>query len=230
MTFRYATKGRRFITYLIDFVLLSIIAGHLGGFFENLFGLDSSIENSYLELALMEYVNYMGGSGSMENVFYYSQQYVLHYLINTCFNSITILFLIIIFLIIIPKFWGGKTIGRWLTRLILVDNKGHYVNTNKLILREIVGTFIFYSILGGLGIIISAFIVLAKKRSIPDLVSKTYLVFEPDMNVNSNDNNTFKSNDITDKFDDSLSVESNYKEVSNEDINNEDSEDDYKIF
>ena len=71
MTYLYATKGKRFLTYIIDFWILGIVASFIGQWIEFLAGYDSSIKDTYYQLILEEYNNALMGNGSTQNIYYY---------------------------------------------------------------------------------------------------------------------------------------------------------------
>ena len=166
MTFLYATKGRRFLVLLVDFVLLSVVANYFGTFVERLFGYDPESTSTYYQLALSELNNLVvGGTGTEENLMLYLQQYYLHLLIDRAFSLGILLILIVGLLVVLPIFWNGKTLGRKFTHLTLVDQKGNPATAKNFILREIVGTFIFYGVFGGFAFFVSLILVIVKNRS-----------------------------------------------------------------
>ena len=231
MTYLYATKGKRFLTYIIDFWILGIVASFIGQWIEFLAGYDSSIKDTYYQLILEEYNNALMGNGSTQNIYYYFEQWFYHYLVDQLFSSGAFLVLNIIFLVIVPIFWNGETIGRRATHLYLVNKLGKKATAKNYILREIVGTFIFYAIFGVIGFIISFFMILASNRSLVDKISGTYLVINPNYVIGiergTTVNNFNQENDYN-------SVEPDWNEVKDENNNindnNDDSEDDYKII
>lgn len=235
MTFKYATKFQRFVTFLVDYILLAILAGYIASYVENLFGYDSTLTNTYKDLFTTEFNNYLNGGGSLDSLTYYAQKYYVYNLIDRCFSGGIMLALIAIFLIVVPCLWNGKTIGRSLTHLVLVDNHGQNATTKNFILRELVGTFLLYTLFGSVILFISLIFILVKSRSLVDYVSGTHLVIDPAYLGNSNDG-YYRPNDNTEKYDerDNNSVEPDWKDVPQENNNDSyesnDDGDDYKII
>ena len=234
MLFRYATKTQRFVTFLIDYVLLSIIASYLGLLFARIFSYDTSATQSYYQLLLQEASNIMSGTGSEESLMFYFRQYLVHSLIDRCFDLSGFLLLVVGLLIILPKFWKGFTLGRKATHLVLVNNKGEKATIKNYLLRELLGTFLLYAAFGGILMFISLIIILVKNRSLVDLVSGTHLVQDPEY-FTSRDEYYRPEEDINQKFDeqndnlikpDYHDVEENNQEAKEESNN----EDDYKII
>lgn len=232
MTFLYATKGRRFLTYLIDFVLLSIISSYLGRYIERLAGFDPDSSNAYYQLAMTELNNFIsGGNASQENIMHYLQQYYIHSLIDRVFNLGVLFVLIVGLLVVLPIFWHGKTLGRKLTHLTLVDQKGKPATTKNFILREIVGTFLFYGLFGSVAIIVTLILLLVKNRSLVDYISATHLVFDTEYIENVR-GYTMKNEEANTSFEDDNVVKADYTEVNNDsnDDQENDSDDDYRII
>ncbi len=235
MTFLYATKGRRFLALLVDFVLLSVVANYFGTFVERLFGYDPESTSTYYQLALSELSNLVdGGTGTEENLMLYLQQYYLHLLIDRAFSLGILLILIVGLLVVLPIFWNGNTLGRKLTHLTLVDQKGNPATAKNFILREIVGTFIFYGVFGGFAIFVSLILVIVKNRSLVDYISSTHLVFDKDFVESIRGYSEAVQNQT--RFEDDNNIEADYTEVKEEkeqdytDNTEDDDEDDYKII
>ena len=131
MTFKYATKTQRFVTFLIDFVLLSIASGYIGSFVEKLAGYDATATEEYYKLVLIELNSISSGAGNMESLSFYMREYYIHSLIDRCFNLSGMLVLITLLLIVLPIYWNGNTLGRKATHLVLVDNHGNKANIKK---------------------------------------------------------------------------------------------------
>ncbi len=239
MVFKYATKLQRFLTYLIDFTLISIIAGRVGTLIEKACGFDSAATSSYYELIVMEVYNMAGGTGTSENLSYYLQQYFSHNLLDLCFTGGVTLIFIILALVVVPIFWKGQTLGRALTHLTLVDQYGKPATVKRFILREVLGTFLMYSVLGGIMTIISLIILLVKNRSLVDMISGTHLVLnkeyaerlgfgENPANQNMNYDNSYAKEEHPNNID------VDWKEVEPENNNNQEeennSDDRYKII
>lgn len=220
MKYVCATKSQRFIIYLIDFLLISV-AGHFIAYgVELLFGFDRNMMDTYSRSILVEFVGISSGKNpSTDMLNMYLSKYMQYFMVDLAFKLIIDLMLVVGLLIILPKFWGGKTLGRRFTNCKLIDKTGHDASLKQLILREILGTFIGYCVLGNLlGIvgIISLILVLATSRSLPDLLSGTYMVM--DTPLKDGEPKEMKENE----------VEPNYTEINNEEVK-DDSQDKYSI-
>lgn len=216
MTFFYAGKFHRFLVYLIDFVLLSIVASFVfSGIFAAL-SIDTSTADSYYQLFVNELFNMAQGGGSEANLAYYLEQYAIHSLVDRLFSLLVLAIFIVAFLVVLPIFWKGQTLGRFLFHLVLLDKNGEKAKAKNFILREIVGTLIFYALFGGIGVIISLICVAVKNRSIVDIISGTHLCYKPEyisrFGVNPNANNTNTENvneDLNNDFNSNLNNDSN---------------------
>ena len=245
MTFIYASKTHRFIAYLIDFVLVSIVASYAYTGISKALNIDSSTGDAYYQLMVQELLNIIQGGGSEEDISYFLEQYTLHLLVDRIFGLGILVIFIIGLLIILPIFWKGQTLGRALCHLTLYTQDGKPATAKNFILREILGTLLFYSLFGFIGIIISLICLASKNRSIADIVSKTHLCYQEEYlekrGINPNTNNDDLNNNYNDSFIDNYNdlnkdyndtnIDADWHEVdSSEESNEADSDDKYKIF
>lgn len=81
-----------------------------------------------------------------------------------------------LYLLLLPLFWNGYTIGKRVVGIRIVKMNGENVGIGNMLLRELVGRLI-YIITFGIGLIVSAIMVAVRedKRSIHDLIAGTYV-------------------------------------------------------
>ncbi|GAE36705.1 RDD family protein [Halalkalibacter akibai] len=81
--------------------------------------------------------------------------------------------------LLVPVFWYGYTVGKRLCGIRILKMDGSNVGIGTMFLRVIVAGFV-YLITLGIGIIVSAFMVAFRKdkRSIHDLLAKTYVTYQ----------------------------------------------------
>lgn len=236
MKFLLTTKLHRFLIYVIDFVLISIIADYIALGVETLFGFDRSLMNTYGQSMVTEFYAVMQGkSNSLDVLYTYMSKYIQCFFIDFGFKIIFDLVLVIIFLVIIPHYWGGKTLGRRAANSKLVDKDGNDATLKHFILREIVGTYLFYCVLGaffGLVGIITFILVIATSRSIPDRVSGTYMVYDTPMKEQPSAYVYVKEEKENEVAPDYKEVNNNYNNDNNYDdqaSNEDDSQDKYNV-
>ena len=226
MTYAYARKMQRFIVYLIDFVLIMVIAEYIAAGVELLFGFDKSIMNTYWQSILTEYMAVYSGKGSVEVLNNYITKYASYFMVDLAFKLVFDFILILVALVIVPKYWGGKTLGRRAMNCKLVDKFGKDATLKNFVVRELLGTFFLYSFLGaffGLVGVISFILVLATSRSLIDMISGTHMVL---------DNPILDRNVAVNKKPMENEVAPDYKEVEKEEPKQnkeEDSQDKYSV-
>ncbi len=244
-----ASKGQRFVAYLIDFLMIGFAAGLINNLILRMTGFQTEI-NAAAENFLTSYRALLT-SQSEANLEAVNQDlgvYLIKLLQQTAFGLITEFVIAMPYFIILPYYWDGKTVGRNVAGVKVVNKDGSKPSISILILREFVGTFILYMVLGGIFVIVSAIVVLVNNKSLVDYISKTELEdykltnrqanensFNQNdyNNDNSNDNynnndygNYSNSNDSTDN-----TIEPNYRDVSDEDEKSDDNNnDEYKVF
>ncbi|MFC0559526.1 RDD family protein [Halalkalibacter alkalisediminis] len=81
--------------------------------------------------------------------------------------------------LLLPVLWYGYTVGKRLCGIRIVKMDGTNVGIGTMLLRVIVAGFV-YVITLGIGVIVSAFMIAFRKdkRSIHDLLAKTYVTYE----------------------------------------------------
>jgi uncharacterized RDD family membrane protein YckC len=87
--------------------------------------------------------------------------------------------------LVVPVFWYGYTVGKRLCGIRILKMDGTNVGIGTMLLRIVVAGFV-YVITLGIGVIVSAFMVAFRKdkRSIHDLLAKTYVTYQKPEEVN----------------------------------------------
>ncbi|WP_332628776.1 RDD family protein [Halalkalibacter flavus] len=85
----------------------------------------------------------------------------------------------LLYYLLLPVFWYGYTIGKKALGIRIVRVDGEKVGIGTMLLRELVGGFI-YVITLGITVIVSAFMVGLRddKRSIHDMIAGTYVTYD----------------------------------------------------
>ena len=233
MKFVLARKSSRFLIFLIDYVLIAVLAGYIASPIEKSFGFDPEMMNTYAQSIYTELMSYLSGKSTDLTVFNtYLSKYAQYFMVDLGFKLILDFVFILGLLVILPKYWGGKTLGRRATNCKLIDKTGHDATLKHFILRELVGTFVFYCFLGsffGLVGIVTLIMLIATSRSIPDLVSGTYVVYDiPANNQRSEEPKDEIKPDYHEVNNDYNEADNNSKEEDDQDKYSID-DDDYKI-
>ena len=232
---REATTGERLLVYLIDIVVM----GWILSFFTNLIFKGINYDSDYLSLVveqitgyLEEYLNSIVNNTSFDmNKLYialgsYFEIVAIRTLITIAFDLV----FVILYLVILPKFWKNQTLGRFFVKVKVVNKNGEDLTTKNIIFRELIGTFLLYMVLGSFGVLLaSVILIINSKRSLVDYVGKTKLV-----KINE-DNTTTKTIIDDNDYDDLSDVYIKREEIDSKDDNssnnyNDQPDDDYKVF
>ena len=232
---REATTGERLLVYLIDIVVM----GWILSFFTNLIFKGINYDSDYLSLVveqitgyLEEYLNSIVNNTSFDmNKLYialgsYFEIVAIRTLITIAFDLV----FVILYLVILPKFWKNQTLGRFFVKVKVVNKNGEDLTTKNIIFRELIGTFLLYMVLGSFGVLLaSVILIINSKRSLVDYIGKTKLV-----KINE-DNTTTKTIIDDNDYDDLSDVYIKREEIDSKDDNssnnyNDQSDDDYKVF
>ena len=232
---REATTGERLLVYLIDIVVM----GWILSFFTNLIFKGINYDSDYLSLVveqitgyLEEYLNSIVNNTSFDmNKLYialgsYFEIVAIRTLITISFDLV----FVVLYLVILPKFWKNQTLGRFFVKVKVVNKNGEDLTTKNIIFRELIGTFLLYMVLGSFGVLLaSVILIINSKRSLVDYVGKTKLV-----KINE-DTTTTKTIIDDNDYDDLSDVYIKREEIDSKDDNssnnyNDQSDDDYKVF
>lgn len=233
---REATTGERLLVYLIDIVVM----GWILSFFTNLIFKGINYDSDYLSLVveqitgyLEEYLNSIVNNTSFDmNKLYialgsYFEIVAIRTLITISFDLV----FVVLYLVILPKFWKNQTLGRFFVKVKVVNKNGEDLTTKNIIFRELIGTFLLYMVLGSFGVLLaSVILIINSKRSLVDYVGKTKLVKIDENNNSSND--TIIDDKEFNNFDNSYAEKEEVDSVDDKsnDYYNDQSDDDYKVF
>ena len=233
---REATTGERLLVYLIDIVVM----GWILSFFTNLIFKGINYDSDYLSLVveqitgyLEEYLNSIVNNTSFDmNKLYialgsYFEIVAIRTLITIAFDLV----FVVLYLVILPKFWKNQTLGRFFVKVKVVNKNGEDLTTKNIIFRELIGTFLLYMVLGSFGVLLaSVILIINSKRSLVDYVGKTKLVKIDENNNSSND--TIIDDKEFNNFDNSYAEKEEVDSVDDKsnDYYNDQSDDDYKVF
>lgn len=237
-----ATTLQRLAAFLIDLLLITFMATILTNVLLKIVPFDKDRYDELYELIMDVYkenpqdiVDEVGKSNLIE--------FFKLFAIQLLVNSLATLVLIILYLVLLPMYWDKQTIGRLVSNTKVIRHKGDVkCHWSNVLLREIVGTFLMYSILGSIGIIVTIVMVLVSRRSLADYIGMTdFVMFNP-VTVDENGKVQFenKQNETiyndNPKYDESIDAKVNDANDNNNDTNDNnkenesDDEDDYIVI
>lgn len=177
MKFFQANKIQRFLTYFIDMLIISFFVSIFSSLIYMLINYDSQVVLNLTERLTNDLLNYLEGNGTIDTIKNTLKQVLKYSLLEFGIDAVLYLILVIVYFVVIPKFWSNQTIGRLIMKTKVIRKDGSELTTKTLIMREIVGTYILYCLIGGILIIISAALVLIDKGvSLVDKISGTNLI------------------------------------------------------
>ncbi len=223
-----ATKVQRFLGYLIDIVILSIIINLCVKGFCKLVKFDTSnmtaIYNSIM-IEIEKYLNAATNSGTFDTtaLMNYLGEYFKYVLVNFGFNALFSFIFVTLYLIVLPKFWKGQTLGRFIMKTKVVNKDGTDAHISRIIIRELVGTWLLYLTIGGFSIFLATLIlVICDGRSLVDYIGKTKLISLLDSEKPVS-NDSFENHQENNEY-----IDAKFKEVPED--NNSSDDDEYKII
>ena len=242
-----ATAMQRLLAFIIDGLILGLFVAGISalifiaiGFNYNAF---SAARSEFLTNYML-YVVYQGG---------YRESYILA--LNEYNNFSKIFYLVVdsvfligilLYLVLLPRFWDKQTVGRMIAKVRVINHAGEInPSLKRILVREIIGTWLFYvlsyTFISVVVILISGIIILISGRSVVDRISGTDLVQELPVTVNSDAFQTVHKfdEDVPREFrpdpsefrkDDSIDAE--VKDLDNNENDKDDSnnDDEYQLF
>lgn len=240
-----ANNLQRFCAFMIDFLLIGLAANLILALVYTISGYDVTVKDNILSQIMSIYNEVAGGNDANIEKFYSLFYEYMRYGGFELLISIPIYFVLdLLYLVILPHFWSKQTLGRVFMNCKVVKNNGN-LSIGSLCLRELVGTLIFYQILGYLGIFISVIMIIASNCSIVDRISKTTLVTTRVFIINNNQEehfngftNNFNENDINsnrfnqdDNLNDNQDIDANDGfDIQDNPVDSSQSDDDYRII
>ena len=245
-----ATTGQKFLAFLVDGLILSAFAIGLSALIFFLMGFNYSAYTAARSEMMTNYVLYISYGGNYEQSFNLAaSEYNKYSLVFYPILDSMYLVGIIIYFVVIPHFWEKQTVGRMLLKIKVIGRTGDVnAGLKRTIIREVVGTWLFYvvsySLLSGIVIIISGIMILMSGRGIPDRISGTDMVqdlpidvdpsaFQEASRFDSEEANQFKPNPNEFRREDSIDaevVDLDNKQEDKQDNNDNSDDDEYQIF
>lgn len=225
-----ATKMQRFLGYLIDIVLLSIIIRLCVNGFCNLVHFDTSNMTVLYENILVELEKYLDSvinsvAADTTALMNYIYEYIRYALVNFGFNALFSLIFVVLYLIVLPKFWKGQTLGRFIMKTKVVNKDGTDVRFSRILVRELVGTWLLYLTFGGFSIYFATLLlVLCDGRSLVDYIGKTKLISLLDSDEEQPKESPRENSRNSDEY-----IDAKFTEVPKEDTSS-DKDDEYTVF
>jgi uncharacterized RDD family membrane protein YckC len=129
-----AKSGKRILAFILDTVIVSLVASLICSFFEDPVYLEqlAAIEEAYM-------------NGSMDLV-QYSEALAALVDPNLGIKLIVETVLLVAYFIVLPLFWKNQTIGRAASKIKVVKEDNTPVNAVNLIIREGIGQTLFVSV------------------------------------------------------------------------------------
>lgn len=232
MEMKLATRTQRLLVYLIDYFLPGIIVSSIIlPLFYKMINFDTTIANTSLAALKVELEYYLSNSSyDTSAIFHHLTEYLKYFYVDLAFTILFTTIILILYLIVLPKFWNKQTLGRMLIKVKVVKKNGDDLSLKDIILREGVGVILMYVILNNVlgGGIVFASVILAyvDGRSLVDYIAGTCLITQKDeagVYPNSPFKSSMESNDTI--------IDANVEEIyNNSNDGKADSDDDYTII
>ena len=221
------TPFRRFAVYLIDIGLISLVSSLILTLILRFSPFDVDRFNTLQSNMATYYIDYMIGKSNYlftQEGMNEAVEYLTLFAIREGIRFGIMLVLFVGYLVILPYFFEFQTLGRMATSTKVIDNKDidGKLSLGKIIVREIVGAYLFYVVFTFIGFI-SMIFAAATGKSLVDRISNTSLVFREKVPVNEEFNANFFTNNM--KSDDYQNMQNN--EYNQEDYPGSDIKDDY---
>lgn len=170
MKYKNATSIQRFFAFFIDSFLIYVVSG--------LILICIPAYNTYSEIFLDRYNDLMISFTTTEVDTIFMKELMVSGLIITGLNIAVLAVLTFLYYVVLPYFWKSQTIGRLALglRVVTLDEKDP--TFGQFILREMVGGYFVYRILGISGVfyLVTFIMSVSKGRSLIDYIGKTRLV------------------------------------------------------
>ncbi len=169
MKYKNATSMQRFFAFLIDSLLMYVIS--------SLILICIPIYNTYSELFLDRYNYLMSGFNTADIDATFLEELMVSSMVIIGLNMAILIPLYILYYVVLPYFWKSQTLGRLALGLRVVTLEEEKPKLRHLLLRELVGGYLIYELLGG-GIfyIVTLVLSISQGRSLIDYIGQTRLV------------------------------------------------------
>lgn len=220
---------RRFAVFFIDMTLvnlcINLITAPILAYFESELGSLQSVVDK-LNVVLENFINGMATEEELLNMSMGLLKYGLLVLLVTLPVSLLIFFL---YFVLQPMKTKYQTLGRKLMHARVERLDGEPLSYKTLCIRELVGSLLFYNILGGILMLITLIVYFTSKRSLVDHISKTNL-YDLNKSVaynqgNYNGYNSYDNNGYNNNYNNSYDNNYDNNSYNNYDDNNYDNDD-----
>jgi uncharacterized RDD family membrane protein YckC len=212
MKYHNAMSYQRFLAFIIDAIIINIVASTILMFIPAYSQHSEVVVNGYAELMNMVDVNIDQLINLLKSAFIIIGLHVAVFVP-----------LMLIYQVIVPMFWKKQTVGRMVAGVrVMKLNSSEKPGLGSLLVRELVGGYIFNTLLSSTFVLplLNYMFSRNRGRSLADMISKTRLVdyklaqmMGLEEEIIEENNNDF--------------INAQYKEVHQED---EEVETDYKVF
>lgn len=211
MKYHNAMSYQRFLAFIIDAIIINIVAGTILKFIPAYSQHSKIVVNGYTELMNMVDVNIDQLINLLKSAF-----------IIIGLHVVVFVPLMLIYQVIVPMFWKKQTVGRMVAGVrVMKLNSSKKPGLGSLLVRELVGGYIFNTLLSSTFVLplLNYMFSRNRGRSLADMISKTRLVdYKLAQMMGLEEEIIEENNDF---------INAEYKEVHQKD---EDVETDYKVF
>lgn len=211
MKYHNAMSYQRFLAFIIDAIIVNIVASTILKFIPAYSQHSEVVVNGYTELMNMVDVNIDQLINLLKSAF-----------IIIGLHVVVFVPLMLIYQVIVPMFWEKQTVGRMVAGVrVMKLNSSEKPGLGSLLVRELVGGYIFNTLLSSTFVLplLNYMFSRNRGRSLADMISKTRLVdYKLAQMMGFEEEIIEENNDF---------INAEYKEVHQKD---EDVETDYKVL
>ena len=236
------TPLRRFCVYLIDVILVSVIATLILYGVLALIRYDTARYNELSQILINNYFDIAMGKISDQTMNDIKEFYFLYLYREGVRQGITLV-LYFLYLVVFQYFFKGQTIGRYIARVKVVEDRNvdGKISFGRLVVREIIGSYLFYNLITVIGFVSMIFAV-ATGKSLVDRLSGTSMVLDQKIPVSdefkteffTNRQNDYTENEYTNnEYNNNDYIDAEVKDVNNSNNSEndiDDSDDDYRVI
>ena len=172
---RYADNAQRFLTFLIDMIIVSAIISGVSLIVYKYLNFDINTKYDIWEKIRLE-MNNVVQTGDMTNYLYYYTELLKYLFVELVVTTIVTFVGVLLYFVILPCIWKKQTFGRWIAQTKVVMEDGSKMTLKAILIRELVGNHFFYFYFGIIGYVISLANLNRDNKTIVDKISKTILI------------------------------------------------------
>lgn len=168
MEYMNARSSQRFLTFLIDFLLIQFVVAFIVSFIP--------AYGESMDFVMEFYKSFLQGD-MVEDIEVLAEVLKKLFMVLGIIVSVQVP-IYFLYLVILPHFWKKQTIGRLATHVRVVSKDGKEAKLYQLILRELIGGMLLLNLLSGFFVIPLLFWYFSSTlgRSLADLIGGTRLV------------------------------------------------------